>query len=168
MTYIDFDGVILDTEPLLFEEWRKNPDRFTLPESVKIEYIQRANWKEIIENAEVINDSLYYLKQLDPNKYAIATRIHSIENEGKAKIDWKLENNIELPIILVPYYYKKSEIINPKNNILCDDALFNLDEWQEAGGIPIFFDINNDNYDSWDKPNVKQYKKVNNLKEVML
>ena len=167
MTYIDFDGVILDTEPLLFEEWRKNPDRYLLPESVKIEYIQQANWKEIIENAEVINDSLYYLKQLDPNKYTILTRIHSTENEGRAKIDYKLENNIKLPIILVPYYYKKSDIVDPKGNILYDDALYNLDEWQEEGGIPIFFDINNDNYDSWDKPNVKQYKKVNSLKDIL-
>ena len=38
MVYIDFDGVILDTEGLLFEEWRKNPNRHFLPESEKIKY----------------------------------------------------------------------------------------------------------------------------------
>ena len=31
MLYIDFDGVILDTEDLLFEKWRENPDRNFMP-----------------------------------------------------------------------------------------------------------------------------------------
>ena len=48
MLYIDFDGVILDTEPLLFEEWRKNPNRHSLPESEKIKYLQKCNWNYII------------------------------------------------------------------------------------------------------------------------
>lgn len=39
MIYIDFDGVILDTEKILFEEWRKNPNRGNLPEIEKIKYI---------------------------------------------------------------------------------------------------------------------------------
>ena len=48
MLCIDFDGVILDTELLLFEEWRKNPNRHSLPEIEKIKYIQNSDWKHII------------------------------------------------------------------------------------------------------------------------
>ena len=167
MIYIDFDGVILDTELLLFEEWRKNPDRFSLPESVKIEYMNNSNWKYIIENSEVISDSIYYLKHSDPTKTCILTKIHSMENEGRAKLDWKKKNNIKQPMILVPYYCKKSEVVDPRGNILIDDCLRNLDDWIEQGGLGIFFDMDDDNYDSWQQPNIKQYKKVNNLKSII-
>ena len=30
--YINFDGVILDTEPILFEEWDKIPNNHLLPD----------------------------------------------------------------------------------------------------------------------------------------
>ena len=33
--YIDFDGVILDTEDLLFEDWRKIPNHKNLSEEEK-------------------------------------------------------------------------------------------------------------------------------------
>ena len=62
--YFDFDGVILDTSPLLFEEWKKNPDRHSLPESEKIKYIQNADWKKIINNSREINDAIYCLKHI--------------------------------------------------------------------------------------------------------
>lgn len=50
--YIDFDGVILDTEKLIFENWHKEEDR---SEEAKIRYLQRISWSKIIENSMVIN-----------------------------------------------------------------------------------------------------------------
>ena len=160
MLYIDFDGVILDTEPLLFEEWRKNPNRHSLPESEKIKYLQKCNWNYIINNSPVINDSLYYLRQMDPSISCILTKVHSLENESVEKIKWLRENGIKQSVVIVPYYFKKSEVAIARGNILIDDCLKNLSEWEELGGIPIFFDMNNDDYDSWHQKNVKQYKKV--------
>lgn len=61
MLYIDFDGVILDTEILLFEEWRRNPNRHLLSKEVKIKYIQDSNWNYVLNNSSIINDSIYYL-----------------------------------------------------------------------------------------------------------
>ena len=90
-----------------------------------------------------------------------------MENEGRAKLDWKKKNNIKQPMILVPYYCKKSEVVDPRGNILIDDCLRNLDDWIEQGGLGIFFDMDDDNYDSWQQPNIKQYKKVNNLKSII-
>ena len=42
------------------------------------------------------------------------------------------------------------------------DALFNLDEWYLAGGIPIFFDNNNSNIDNYGKEN-KKYVRTKSL-----
>ena len=166
MLYIDFDGVILDTEELLFEEWRKNSDRFSLPESEKIKYIQEANWDFILNNSEIINDSVYYLKNMDVKDTRILTKVHSLENEANSKIKWIREMGIEHPILIVPYNVKKADVVDARENILVDDCLKNLDEWVEKGGYPIFFDMNNDNCDSWQQPNVKCYEKVLSLKKL--
>lgn len=163
MVYIDFDGVILDTEKLLFEEWRKMPNHSLLSEEKKIQYIQVADWKHILDDSEIIRDSLYYLKEMDPKKSTILTKIHSLTNEGMAKVHWIRKNNIEQPIVLVPYTVSKSNMVPASGNILIDDCLKNLNEWSSCGGIPILFDINNDDYDSWGMPNVKGYQKVKDL-----
>ena len=94
MLYIDFDGVILDTEPLLFEEWRKNPNRHSLPESEKIKYLQKCNWNYIINNSPIINDSLYCLRQMDPSTSCVLTKVHSLENESVEKIIWYYNNTL--------------------------------------------------------------------------
>lgn len=160
MLFIDFDGVILDTEPLLFEEWRKKPDRHSLPEIEKIRYIQNSNWEYIINNSEEINDSIYYLKHIDPSTSIILTKVHSLENEAKEKVRWLRKKDVKQDIVLVPYFFKKTDMVDAKTNILVDDCLRNLDEWEKCGGVPIFFDMDNDNIDSWHQPNKKEYQKV--------
>ena len=163
MLYIDFDGVILDTEELLFENWRKNPNRHLLPGIEKIKYIQNSDWEYILYNSKVINDSLYYLKQMDLNTSFILTKVHSMNNEGCAKIQWLRNNKVKQGIILVPYCLKKTDIVNACGNTLIDDCLKNLDDWKDNDGTPIFFDIDNDNYDRWNQPNEKKYEKVRSL-----
>lgn len=163
MLYIDFDGVILDTEELLFEDWRKIENRHLLPETEKIKYIKNRNWDYILNNSPIINDSIYYLNNMNPKETFILTKVHSLENEASAKIRWLRNQKVKQTIIPVPHDIKKSDVVDPYNNILVDDSLFNLEEWEELGGIPILFDINNDNYDSWNKPNIKEYKKVLDL-----
>lgn len=160
MLYIDFDEVILETSPLLFEEWRKNPDRHLLPESEKIKYVQKSNWNHIINNSEIINDSIYYLKQMNPNNSCILTKVHSLENESVEKIKWLRNNGVKQSVIIVPYYFKKAEVVDPTGNILIDDSLRNLNEWEEYGGIPIFFDKDDDDYDGWHQKNIKNYPKT--------
>ena len=163
MIYIDFDGVILDTEKLLFEEWRKKENHHKLSEREKIKYIQNSNWEHIINNSEIINDSIYYLSQMDPENSFILTKVCSYGNEGKAKTEWIRKNGIKQKVYLVPYFLKKRDIVDATNNILIDDCLKNLDEWAKNNGNPIFFDIDNDNYDSWHQENTKKYEKVLNL-----
>lgn len=163
MLYIDFDGVILDTEDVLFEEWRKNPDSLILPETEKIKYIQNKDWNYILNNSEIINDAIKYLNMMDPSKSFILTKVHSLRNEGMEKIKWLREKGVKQNVILVPYMLKKTDVVDAYGNILIDDCLKNLDDWKANGGNPIFFDMDDDNIDSWQQPNIKRYQKVLSL-----
>ena len=164
MVYIDFDGVILDTEEELFREWRKNQSHHLLPESTKIEYIANTNWDYVLNNSRPINNAITYLNKMDITKTFILTKVHSLANEGSAKVKWCRENGIKQNIILVPYNVKKSDIVNANNNILIDDCIKNLNEWEHEGGKGILFDADDDNFDSWHVPNNKPYQKVLDLK----
>ncbi len=163
MLYIDFDGVILDTEELLFKKWRQNPDRHSLPEIEKIKYIQAQDWEYILNNSSIVNDSVYYLKQMDPNESAILTKVHSLENEGAAKVKWIRDQGIKQDIILVPHMLKKTDMVDATGNTLIDDSIRNLSEWEANQGYPLFFDIDNDGLDSWHQPNDKGYRRVLSL-----
>ena len=166
MRYIDFDGVILDTEEILFEEWRKNPDSHLLSEKEKIEYIKNANWKYVLENSKIINDAIYILRQSDPNKVAILTRVHSLENEGAEKIKYLRRKLVENQIILAPYNLRKDEVVEAYGNILVDDSLRNLKQWCKAGGYPMYFNKNNGNIDPWGSCNDNyHYQKVLKIDE---
>ena len=65
-------------------------------------------------------------------------------------------------IHLVPTKISKSDMVNPKGNILIDDKVYNLDEWNSKGGISVFFNKNNNDIDIYGKANTK-YKKINDL-----
>ncbi len=160
MVYIDFDGVILDTEGPLFEQWIKRTDHHFLPESEKIKYIQEMDWDYVLNNSLTINDSLYYLSQMDPEQSAILTKVHSIENEAESKLRWIRNNGIVQPVFFVPYFVKKSDIVSANGNTLIDDSLKNLREWVMSGGIPVFFDKDNDNIDTWQQPNTDDFPRV--------
>ena len=62
MIYIDFDGVILDTEDVMFEEWHKKPNIHLLTEEDKIRYLQELDWDYLISISEPINNSIEFLK----------------------------------------------------------------------------------------------------------
>ena len=136
--YIDFDGVIMDTYMPLFHDYLEKKKNGIYIDDTK--HVINKNWIEVIDNSIVINDAINIIKELEEENTAILTRIHSLENEGIAKIKYLREKGIKCNIILVPYQVKKTDIVIAKDNVLVDDAIFNLDEWSMAGGIPIFFD----------------------------
>lgn len=55
--------------------------------------------------------------------------------------------------------------MDAKNNILVDDALFNLDAWVSCGGIPLYFNKDNSDIDSWGIENTK-YQKIKTLSNI--
>ncbi len=158
--YIDFDGVIMDTYLPLFQDYlEKRKEGIYVDDTI---HVINKNWQEVLTNSVVINDAIRVIKELNIDNTAILTRIHSLENEGVAKINFLRSNGVRCNIILVPYQVKKTDIVSAKNNILVDDAIFNLNEWEMAGGLPIFFDTYQNNIDGWGVEN-KKYPKTRTL-----
>lgn len=156
--YVDCDGVIFDSEFWLFDdEYRrlKIQDEFN-----KIKYIQARDWYEILTKSEVISDAINILKEM--REVAILTKVHSMENEGVAKIKFLRELGVRNEIILAPFTVKKTDVVNPFGNILVDDTVHNLDDWKEKGGIPIFFNKDNLDVDGWGRTNT-DYPKIKSL-----
>ena len=166
MIYIDFDGVILDTEDVLFYDWRQNTDHKLLPTSEKIKYIQDIDWDYVLYNSLVIDNSIDYLKEMDPKKSFILTKVHSLDNEAEKKIKWLRLKGVKQSVIVVPYNLKKIDMVDPFGHILVDDSLKNLREWKSMGGKPIFFDINEDNIDPWEMCNIDNFKRIKSLSKI--
>ncbi len=165
MRYIDFDGVILDTEDILFSNWNLNPNIHNLTEQDKIKYVKNSNWKAIINEARELNDALYILKHSSTYDYTILTKIHSLENEGYEKIKFLREKNIKQNIILVPYPLKKTDVVSALHNTLVDDSIANLIDFETAGGYGLYFNKENKDYDGWGIHNNKRFQKVRRIDE---
>ena len=123
------------------------------------------NWSEVLNNSNIINNSIGYLKELNIEKSAILTKVHSLNNEAHEKIKYLRNKGIKQEVIVVPYSLKKIDTVPVKGNILIDDLVSNLDEWSNAGGIPIFFDKNKNGIDDAKRKNIK-YKSIRSLKEI--
>ena len=155
--YIDFDGVILDTDTTIDNIIKKN-------NIDKKGYIRNCDWIGLLNNTPVINNSLYYLKETKLDIYLLS-KISTLE-EGISKVRYLRDNNISMNIYLVPNKISKSDIVNSKGNILIDDKVYNLDEWKSKGGISIFFNKDNKDIDVYGKVNT-EYKKICDLRMLL-
>ena len=156
--YVDFDGVIFDSEKLLFEEYKKFKNQ---NEILKIKYIQEKDWEELLSKCNVINNGIEILKSLRKD-ISILTKVFSMENEGVAKIKILRSMGIYNDVILSPGHLKKTDVVSAKGNVLIDDTVHNLDDWILAGGLPIYFNKDNSNIDGWNNKN-KVYRMTNSL-----
>lgn len=164
--YIDCDGVIIDSEKLLFGEeyYEQKRKGFIKSEEDKIKYVQNVDWSKLLKESEIINDSINILKSIKYD-FSILTKIHSLTNEGAAKIKMFRELGIKNEIILVPYTVGKQDVVSAKNCILIDDTVRNLDLWKSSGGISIYFNKDNLDIDGWNMTNL-EYPKICNLNEL--
>lgn len=136
LKYIDCNGVIIDTETNLFDEYYRL--KALNPSLTKQEYLENLDWDEWIRQAPVLNNSIELLKEHDPSDTIILTKISSL-HEGVVKIDHFRNLGIKNSIVLVPYALQKNQIVNATGHILIDNSQKNLDYWYEAGGIPVLY-----------------------------
>ncbi len=152
--YVDFDGVILDTDFIIDRDYSKIDD------IKRSDFIKNYDWNKLVNEASVINNSLDNLKNSKFDTY-ILSKISSM-NEGIAKVNYLRDNGVLTNIHLVPTKISKSDVVSVRGNILIDDKVYNLDEWVDNGGIGIFFNKDNLDYDVRGNENTK-YKKINSL-----
>lgn len=138
--YIDFDGVLMDTITTSYrlldeaEVDRNNPDEI-------LKFYQTLNWEEVIEITPILNDSINRLRNIKKsNRFniSILTHVNSLA-EIVEKVKFIRKYFHDITVIACPKQLSKTQIVHAKDAILIDDWHVNLQEWKEAGGIPVKF-----------------------------
>lgn len=134
--FIDFNGVILDTDSRLLE-LKKQKQSMTWKE-----FIETIDWGFLLDTSLEIDGALSFLREIshtDDETY-ILTNADFIK-EQVAKVQFLRKNEINLPIIFVPTGIQKSEIYFPhQGDILVDDRPENIMFWNQCGGKGYLFD----------------------------
>lgn len=146
--YLDFDGVILDTDSVIKREFMGdyNSDE-------RKQFVINYDWSKLMDDQLIINNSIDFIKRSKMN-ISLLSRISSI-SEGYNKINYLRRKGIYMDIHIVPTGITKSDVVKAKGNILIDDKIYNLDKWSEAGGISLFFNKDNHNFDIYGRENTK-------------
>lgn len=127
--YVDFDGVLLDTDSVIDKEFDGNGERR--------EFVKNYDWFKLMRDDLIINNALDYINN---SKYEVSllSKISSM-CEGQAKIKYLRSKGVNIDINLVPTLINKCDVVNAYGNILIDDKIVNLDSWSNSGGISIYF-----------------------------
>lgn len=153
-TLIDFDGVIYDTEERIVKMKSECPDIGWS------EFFDHLDWYQLLEESKVINHSIEYILEAQEcqKSIAILTRIHTLL-EMQAKVDVLRSQNVTIPILFVPPKVQKSSIYLPQNGeVLIDDSIPNLRDWQQHGGRALYFNLESNSNSEFEV--VKTLKKI--------
>ena len=137
--YIDFDGVIVDTQNKIDYYFSLFDNKIT-PEWN--EFLANINWKmDVLSEAKEINNSFEILRELykfKRNVY-ILSRVFSL-NEYRDKLEYLRDNGIYTNFIPTPGRKEKAQVIIPnKDKILIDDSKSNVQNWINNNGRGIYF-----------------------------
>lgn len=158
--YIDFDGVIMDTIPLLYNELEKNGVKLGEEEQIR-KVFGGFDFSSIIKDKNILNDSIECIHKLIESKrfeISFLSHVNSLA-EGEVKIKYLRKHfKDNITIIIVPKSISKPKMVHSEGAILVDDFSGNLKEWQEAGGISIRFSKELES---------KGYKVVNRLDQLL-
>lgn len=138
--YIDFDGVVMDTIPLLYQALEASGTDVTI-ESERRRFFSTYDFSMIINDENILNDSIECINRLIKSKkfeISFLTHINSLA-EGVSKINYLREKFKNITIIIVPKEISKTKMVHSEGAILVDDYSGNLKEWEDTGGIAVRF-----------------------------
>ena len=140
--YIDFDGGICNTIEVSYKMMEK--EKIDLKDSERVfKFYSELNWDDLLDKCENINNSMENLEKIIKSgkfNVAILTHVSSI-GEVISKVKYIRKYLKDVTIIPVPKAISKTKMINARYSILVDDYVQNLEEWKEAGGIGVKFDL---------------------------
>lgn len=134
--FIDFDGVILDTIPLLYEEAKRQEY-----EATDAEFYKNFNFKCILKDKYIINDAVNSINKLIESglfEISILTHVNSLK-EASDKVNYIRTHFSDITVIICPKNISKTKMVHTKGAILVDDYAGNLREWENEGGISVRF-----------------------------
>lgn len=140
--YIDFDGVICNTIEVSYEMIKASGVDLKDENKVR-QFYKKLDWNSLLKKCEIINDSFENIKKIQNSgkfNVSILTHVNSMD-EIIAKVKYIRKYLEDITIIPVPKTISKTKMINARFSILVDDFNGNLDEWKEAGGIGVRFDL---------------------------
>lgn len=158
--YIDFDGVIVDTETHLFDDYERQLKLGLVTDDQ--DFVRKLDYKTYVNACPLIEGSIDYL--ISHPEACVLTKVCS-EKEYLAKRELLLNNGVTNKVISVPIDMHKSDIVDPHGNILVDDTVHNLDSWVLNGGEGYYFNFNGNLVDPWGNEN-KNYELVTNLQQL--
>ena len=133
MIYIDFDGVILDTWSVRIDEYYKKYGNIEITDKKVKEVMLDIGWDNIILRSNEINNGINNIIEISKRyDVCILTKINSL-NEKEEKKKFLLKNNIN-NVEFVWYEDSKAKYVSSSDDILIDDTIKNLDEWESSGG----------------------------------
>lgn len=138
--YIDFDGVVMDTIPPLYEALQKSGADVTNESEIRV-FFASYDFSKIINDDNILNDSINCIKKLIDSKMfeiSFLTHINSL-TEGCVKVEYLRRHFKDITIIMVPKEISKTKVVHSEGAILVDDYSGNLKEWEENGGIAVRF-----------------------------
>lgn len=153
--YIDFDGVILDTIPLLYNDAVSSGYETSDPK-----FYEEYDFRKILKDEYIINDSINSIKKLIESEMFdvnILTHCNSIK-EGADKVRYIRKHFKDITVIICPKEISKTKMVHTEGAILVDDYAGNLREWESEGGLPVRFST---------KLNGKGYKVIDKLDSLL-
>ena len=105
--YLDFDGVILDTESAIDSEFDGNGTRS--------DFVRDYDWFKLMRDDLIINNSLNFIKdsKFDIN---LLSKISSM-CEARAKVKYLRNCGINIDINFVPTLVNKSDVVCAKGKV---------------------------------------------------
>lgn len=138
--YIDFDGVVMDTIPPLYEALQKSGADVTNESEIRV-FFASYDFSKIINDDNILNDSINCIKKLVDSKMfeiSFLTHVNSL-TEGCVKVEYLRRHFKDITIIMVPKEISKTKVVHSEGAILVDDYSGNLKEWEENGGLAVRF-----------------------------
>lgn len=157
--YIDFDGVVMDSIPLLYAALEASGADYSVEEERR-RFFSTYDFDLVINDDNILNDSIGCINKLiESNMFEISflTHVNSLQ-EGISKINYLREKFKNITIIIVPKEISKTKMVHSEGAILVDDYSGNLEEWESTGGIAVRFSKEMES---------KGYKVINRLDQLI-